>query len=200
MLLYSLQSSLPVVKQLYDSCRSARLRADRPAGDASAEDDASDDEDEEEGGMSLMDMLNANEAAEEVQGDLNGKKQAQGKGKGKVLKDKQDGSRAAPAVEDSEEEMDGMDQDIDHEMDHEMDQDESESEEDDDEEDRHERLLGFVGSLGDKAAAADRAASDRRSSQLLKEGEFNRTAVGPGGVAAGGEASRKGGVTIEVRE
>lgn len=144
-----------------------------------------------------MDMLNANEAAEEAQGDLNGNKQA--KGKGKVINNKKDESRAAPAVEDSEEEMDDVDQDIDHEMDHEMDQDESESEEDDDEEDRHERLLGFVGSLGDKAAAADRAANDRRSSQLLKEGEFNPTAVASGGVTSGGGASRKGGVSIEVR-
>lgn len=142
--------------------------------------------------MSLMDMLNANEAAEEAQGDLNGNKQS--KGKGKVINNKTEESRAAPAVEDSEEEMD----EIDHEIDHEMNQDESESEEDD-EEDRHERLLGFVGSLGDKAAAADRAANDRRSSQLLKEGEFNPTAVASGGVASGGGASRKGGVTIEVR-
>lgn len=156
--------------------------------------------------MSVMDMLAANEAAEEAaKNDPAASTGGKGKGKGRRGAGASDGggeesSRTAPASEVSsanasvsdEEEDDGGD----------ASEEEGGSDEDSEggeEDERHARLMGFVGALGDQAAAANRAAEDRRSSQLLKEGEFNPTAVvgTGGGVAAD---AKKGTVTMEVRQ
>lgn len=196
-------------------------------GDDDAEDDEvdDDDDDEHEGGTSLMDMLNANEAAEEAASQGHPvntiKRKSKGKGKGAATVTggasagsgaRKQGGSTAPASEasddDSDEQIGGGESGV--ESDDAMDQEDSQAESDassgdydedegDDDDERHARLMGFVGSMGEKAEAASRAAEDRRSSQLLKEGEFNASSVANGGVAGGGGAARKGVVTMEVR-
>lgn len=157
--------------------------------------------------MSVMDMLAANEAAEAAakNGPAGGggkAKSGKGKGKGKANgggTTNESNIRTAPASEVSStadasgDEVDAMDEDM-------MADDGDESEEDSEEEDedeQHARLLGFVGTLGEQAAAAHQAAEDRRSSQLLKEGEFNPTAVA---ASSGAGSAKKGAITMEVRE
>lgn len=172
-------------------------------------DDVSDDEgDDAEGGMSVMDMLAANEVAEAAAaaaqsnpaagkvigiGKGKGKGRAGGSGAGAGMDES--GSRTAPASD-----AGSTDDASGHELgsggDDAMDEDDSDDDDDEgDEEERHARLMGFVGTLGEQAAAAQRAAEDRRSSQLLKEGEFNSTAVAAAGGVGG---AKRGAVTMEV--
>lgn len=183
-------------------------------GDGEEEEDGSEDDTDDDdgggGGMSVMDMLAANEAAEAAKNApaAGHGKQRQGKGKGTGSRASGDGaavaeSNSSPAPTsvvssaDASGDEAGFDGDAMEEED--SDEDEDEDEDGEDSEERHTRLLGFVGKLGDQAAAAQRAAEDRRSSQLLKEGEFNATAVAAtsGGGGAGG--AKQGAVTMEVR-
>lgn len=154
--------------------------------------------------MSVMDMLAANEAAEEAAAAAQSNPAAgKGKGKGRAGDSSagagmgESGSRTAPASD-----AGSTDDASGHDLgsggdDVAMDEDDSDEDDDEegDEEERHARLMGFVGTLGEQAAAAQRAAEDRRSSQLLKEGEFNATAV-----AATGGGAKRGAVTMEVGE
>ena len=161
--------------------------------------------------MSVMDMLAVNEAAEAAakNGPAGGGKAKSGKGKGKGKANgggttNESNIRTAPASEVSStadasgDEVDAMDEDMmaDDGDESEEDSDEEE-EEDEDEDEQHARLLGFVGTLGEQAAAAHQAAEDRRSSQLLKEGEFNPTAVA---ASSGAGSAKRGAITMEVRE
>lgn len=167
------------------------------AGGAGEEEDESDEEEDDagEGGLSLMDMLNANEAAAE---------RAKGKGtaSGGIVREESSGTAPASDDGDGSQDDEGENAAADQ-MEEEdvsaVDSEESDEDEDGDEEERHARLVDFVGSLGEQAVAAERAAEDRRSSQLLTEGEFNPTAVAGGGVSLGGGVGGKGSVTMEVR-
>lgn len=181
---------------------------------AEEEDDVEDDE-----GISLMDLLNANEAAAEGAGAGEARKASssvttpssgpKGKGKGKEkarvvtnIPEKSDESALGVKIKGVTDKGTGgeigwnkMNSDVESEME---DSDEGE-EESEGEEGRHDRLIEFVGSLGEKAEAAARAVEDRRASQMMEEGEFNATVVARGGDGEG-QVSGKGGVTIEVRE
>lgn len=171
--------------------------------------------------MSVMDMLAANEAAEAAKngpGGGGGGGERRGKGTGRAngggmetgkSSSSSNSNRTAPASEVSSADDasgdeaglggDAMDEDVAGDGDESEEGEESDSDEDgEDKDDRHARLLGFVGTLGDQAAAAQRAAEDRRSSQLLKEGEFNATAVAATSGGGGGSPMR-GAVTMEVR-
>eukprot|EP00752_Nemacystus_decipiens_P002427 g2286.t1 len=177
------------------------------------EDDYDDEEGEEGGGMSVMDMFAANEAAEAANNGLAaaaGKVKARqgratGKANGGRTAKESNGNnlRTAPASSESSSSSSTADDDDGNASDDEADAmdegmsgDEDESEEDSDEDEdededkRHARLLGFVDTLGEQAAAAHQAAEDRRSSQLLKEGEFNAT--------TGAGPAKKGTITMET--
>lgn len=189
-----------------------------------AEGSGDDDDLDEKGGMSLMDMLNANEAREEGgmadgsvgssqnmatrHGKSTHKKGAQGGGA--RAGDEMHTAPASISSGGSEEEFadhddedssgdDAMDDDESKrgEADHDTDGSDDEEVDEEDETERHARLLGFVESLGERTAAADRAAEDRLSSQLLQEGEFNATAAAAAGINNG--VSREGAITVEVR-
>lgn len=199
------------------------------SGDEDEEDDDSgDDDDDDDGGMSFMDMINANEAKVSAPGAVEGgsgggveksaKAAVKGKGNEKMLKKLKgsgrggstgtpgDETRTSPPSADassgSEEEFSEKAEESSGDDDNEDPMDfvsSDDSEDDDDDEDqRHAKLLGFVGALGEKTAASDRAAEDRRASQLLQEGEFNATTAGGGGSAAHSGVSRNGGITMEV--
>lgn len=204
-------------------------RTTNKQGDEDEEDDDSgDDDDDDDGGMSFMDMINANEAKVSAPGAVEGgsgggveksaKAAVKGKGNEKMLKKLKgsgrggstgtpgDETRTSPPSADassgSEEEFSEKAEESSGDDDNEDPMDfvsSDDSEDDDDDEDqRHAKLLGFVGALGEKTAASDRAAEDRRASQLLQEGEFNATTAGGGGSAAHSGVSRNGGITMEA--
>lgn len=142
--------------------------------------------------MSVMDMLAANEAAEAAENGPAGLA-AGGKAKGSSSSSS---TRTPPPASGGD--VDAMDEDMsggDGDGSEEGSDEDGDEEEDEDE--RHARLLGFVGTLGEQAAAARQAAEDRRSSQLLKEGEFNPTAAA---ATSGAGGAKKGAITMEVRE
>lgn len=160
--------------------------------------------------MSVMDMLAANEAAEAAKTDhAAGKAKGRLQGAGRPSGGGGGGSNnctapasAASSADASGDEAgldgdDAMDEDVSGDGD-DSEEDGSDSDEDGEgEEERHARLLGFVGTLGEQAAAARQAADDRCSSQLLREGEFNPTAVAA--VSSGGGSASKSAITMEVR-
>lgn len=174
-----------------------------------AEDDVEDD-----GGVSLMDLLNANEAASEGAGKGEARKTSsgitsagpKGKGKGKtrggINTPEKSAESALGGVKIKGVADKGTVQTIDwNKMNSPVESEREDSdegeEESDVEEGRHDRLIEFVGSLGEKAEAAERAGEDRRASQMMEEGEFNATGVARGGDEEG-QVSGKGGVTMEV--
>ena len=201
------------------------------------EEEEEDEDGEDGGGVSLMDMLNANEATAvaasgggesgATRGNSStlstGGTKGRGKGSdrartgipGKDDRTAGDSSDASAESADDVDEGDGAseeakpgagevsDGDEDVSVESEVDDDEEEDEEEDEDEDsdggegRHERLMDFVGSLGEKAAAAERAAEERRALQMLDEGEFNAPAIARAGGSTG-PVSGKGGVTMEV--
>lgn len=165
-----------------------------------------------------MDMLNANEAAEAARGKpksageeaVTGKRKGKGKATGRATQSArklmEESNPTAPASEASNTSDDEQGEDTRQDMEQEISasEEDSDGDEEEDEDERHARLLGFVGSLGEQQAAAERAAEDRRSSQLLTEGEFNPTTVarggGGGGFAGVDGVSRTSGITMEVKE
>lgn len=199
-----------------------------------SEEEDGDDSEGDEGGISLMDMLAANEAklakegtdatTEGTTSDVGSGAVTVSKSKKSTEKDKTlehlrvtgtegrrgkrggngTGSEDEHSLDADDEESISAGDDDDGDDDDPMDfaGDSSDDDDDgDDEEERHAKLLGFMGTLGDKTAASERAAEDRRASQMLQEGEFNPTSAAT--VAAGGGGSDPGGsgkgvITMEV--
>lgn len=164
-----------------------------------------------------MDMLNANEVAVEGAGERTARKNSpsvttagpkgkeKGKGKARMvtnIPEKSDESALdvkTKGVTDGETVVKKSDWNkMDLVVESEVEDSDKGEEESDGEEGKHERLIEFVGSLGEKAEAAARAVEERRTSQMMEEGEFNATAVARGGDGEG-QVLGKGGVTMEVR-
>lgn len=158
--------------------------------------------------MTVMDMFEANEAAatqadakDPSVGVAKGKKSAQGKGAAKAKKQLIKGEKQAASRDDGPEH--GHRQSREQQAN--LMEEESEADFSDDDggdndlDERHEQLLGFVGSLRDEQAAAECAAEQRRTAQLLPEGEFNATPSAALGATTDDGVSKSGGVTMEVR-
>lgn len=166
--------------------------------------------------MTLMDMLEANEAAASAR-----------EGKGTSLAGNTDRRSIAPkgvpernrrsstmgavehAEEDAGEGSDGVDggrgggdrsEDSGGVSAGEDDSEDDSAEEEEDGDGQHVRLLDFVDSLGQKEAEAERAAEQRRTSQLLKEGEFNSTAATLADAERDGSSSKGGALTMKVTQ